>query len=104
MKTLGWFFLFGACLLHAQTVVNPHSALLSDFEKRVAAYAKLHKAVEAKLPALKATPSPEVVADYQHALATGIRAARQSAGQGEIFPPEIAAEFHRLIEMTMQGS
>ena len=33
-----------------------------------------------------------------------LRQARQSAAQGEIFTPEISAEFRRLIGITMQGA
>ena len=34
--------------------VNPDALIMQDFENRVSEYAKLHKAIDAKMPALKA--------------------------------------------------
>jgi hypothetical protein len=89
--------------LYAQQPVNPDTLVVQDFESRVADYVKLHKQVEAKLPALKPTDSPAAIAQHQAELASAIRAARPRARPGEIFTPKISAEFHRLIGMTMRG-
>lgn len=84
--------------------VNRDSAVVADFEQRVAEYEKIHKAAAAKVPALKPTASPEKLVERQKMLAAHIRAARPHARQGNIFTPAIAAEFRRLIDQAMQGS
>src|SRR5882724_620380 len=82
--------------------VNPDAALIQDFEKRVADYVKLHKTVESKLPPLKRTGSHEKIAHHEHELERRIREARHAAKQGDIFTPEIATEFRRLIAFAMK--
>jgi len=82
--------------------VNPGAATIQDFQKRVAAYVKLHKAVEGKMPSLKPTASPDKIGHHENELGHRIREERREAKQGDIFTPEIAAEFKRLIGMTMQ--
>ncbi len=89
-----------ACL--AQTPVNPHAAILQDFDKRVSEYVKMRKTIEGKLPKLKATPSQAEIASHERELSHMLRQARQSAAQGDIFTPEIGAEFRRVIGITMQ--
>lgn len=86
-----------------QDRVNPNALLVQNFEKLVVDYVKLHKAAEAKLPPLKLTASPEIIANHQHNLAGRIREERQNARQGEIFTTKISEEFHRLIGMVMGG-
>ena len=87
----------------AQEGVNPDALIIQDFENRVSEYAKLHQAIMAKMPALKPTDSSEKITQHQHELAEQIRKARQGAKQGDIFTPQIHAEFHRLIAIAMQG-
>lgn len=81
--------------------VNPGSAILQDFERRIADYVHLRKAEEAKLPPLRATASTEKIVEHQRALAREIVEARQSAKQGGIFTPMIEREFRRLIRLAM---
>ena len=83
--------------------VNPDAAVIQDFEKRVAEYEKLHKTVEGTLPRLKPTASPEKIEHHERELVHRIREARKSERQGDIFGPEISAEFRRLIALAMQG-
>ena len=83
--------------------VNSGAAILQDFEKRVAGYVKVHKAAEGKLHSLKPTASPEKIMHHEHELRHGIRDARRSARAGDIFTPEISAEFRRLIGLAMQA-
>lgn len=87
----------------SQENVNPHALLIQDFEKRVTDYMKLHNQIESKLPRLKPTVSPAMIARHAHDLARGIRMARHETAAGNIFTPEISAEFRRLIGMAMQG-
>src|SRR5689334_9568310 len=103
MKSLGLFSLI-TCILAlalpasfalkaqgvpAQEGVNPDALIMQDFESRVSAYAKLHKAIDAKMPALKPTDSSERITHHQHELAEEIRKARRGAKQGDIFTPRI---------------
>jgi hypothetical protein len=84
--------------------VNPDALLIEDFENRVKDYVKLRKQVEGRLPPLKPTVSQEAIAHHEREMAERIRKARRGAVQGAIFGPEIAAEFHRLIGIAMQGT
>lgn len=76
--------------------------ILDDFQKRVKDYAALHRKLDGEMPRLKASPA-EALDKHQHELAARIAAARQSAAQGNIFTPPIAAEFHELIAGALRG-
>ncbi len=74
------------------------------FQERIGAYVKLHKDVEAHVHKLKPTPSAEELAENKRLLADGIRKARDGAKQGDIFTPEIAAEYRNLAQVAMKGA
>jgi hypothetical protein len=76
---------------------------LRDFEKRIGDYVSLQKSVEKGLPQTKQTTEPQVIIDGQKDLAAKIRAARGKAQQGDIFSPEIAKQFRRLLALAMAG-
>jgi hypothetical protein len=82
--------------------VNADSAIIQDFEKRVAAYLQLRKSIEANLPKLKPTPSEEKISHHETDLRRAVREARKNARPGDIFTPEIAAEIRRLIAIAAQ--
>jgi hypothetical protein len=82
---------------------DPDSAIIQDFQKRVSAYVQIHKTAESTLPKLKTTPSEEKISHHEHELARAIRAARKDAKPGDIFTPQIAGEFRRLIGITMKA-
>jgi hypothetical protein len=79
------------------------SAPIQDFQKRIEDYSKLRQMAGSQLPHLRTTDSPEAIAKHEHALGQAIREARAGAKQGDIFTPEIAAEFRRLIGDSMLG-
>jgi hypothetical protein len=88
----------------AQNEVNPDAALTQRFENRVADYVKLHKNVESNLPKLtKPTKSPATIRHHAHELRVAIVAQRPGAVEGNIFAPEIGAEFRRLIDIAYQA-
>lgn len=87
----------------APAAEDPGAAIIQDFEKRVSAYVQLHKTAESSLSKLKTTPSEEKISHHEHDLARAIRAARKDAKPGDIFTPQIAGEFRRLIGITMQA-
>jgi hypothetical protein len=91
-------------VLFAAERVNPHAALISDFEQRVAAYIKLHNQAASDSPQLKTTESAEKIAQHEHELAARIRKLRATAKQGDIFTPAIRTEFRRLIKMADEGT
>lgn len=75
---------------------------LADFEDRVAAYMKIHKAAASDKGALSPTKSPAQIDAKQTALADGIRKQRSNAKQGDIFTTPIAAEFRKIIAADMK--
>jgi hypothetical protein len=109
----GWLFLVlavalvtlsGAQKAAAQTPVNPDAAIMQTFEQRVTEYMKLHKSAEGTLPALKKpTESPVKIRHHEHALRKAIVAQRPRAKEGNIFTPEICAEFRRLVGIAYQS-
>jgi hypothetical protein len=89
------------CAQIGHAPVNADSAIIRDFEKRVAAYLQLRKSIESNLPKLKATPSEEKISHHEIQLRHAVREARKYARPGDIFTPEISAEIRRLIAMAM---
>ncbi len=83
--------------------VNQDAAISADFEKRIADYMKLRQSAQAGLTTPKNTPSPTHIIEYQHQLADRIRSARPQAQQGDIFTPEIANVFRRLVSQSVNG-
>jgi hypothetical protein len=105
MKLIVAAILLTAGSLSAQIghpAVNADSAIIQDFEKRVAGYLQLRKSIESDLPRLKSTPSEEKITHHVTELRRAVREARKSARPGDIFTPEIAAEIRRLIAIAMQ--
>ncbi len=91
------------CFAFAQDNVNPQTAALKDFETRVGDYVTLQKNLSKGLAPTKQTTEPHTIIDRQSELAHKIREARSKAQQGDIFTPEIAQEFRRLIGLAKQG-
>lgn len=88
----------------SQETVNKGAQIQSDFQKRVEDYVKLRKTAHEGLPKMKSTKSPGTILSNERALAHRIRELRRNARQGDLFTPEISAEFRRLIGMAMQGT
>jgi hypothetical protein len=84
--------------------VNADAGRVADFEQRLAAYMKIRNEAAAGLPGSKLTDSPDKIAGREHELAEKIRLLRPAAKQGDIFSPDITAEFHRLIRLAWHGS
>jgi hypothetical protein len=83
--------------------VAQDSPVLKDFAKRAADYVKRHKLARSEVHGLKPTTSAEQIEHHEHRLANRIRESRRGVGQGNVFTPEIAAEFRRLMSIAMQG-
>ena len=71
--------------------------VLADFNTRLNAYVDMRKKADDSVPAQKKTDDPKVIRSAEQGLAESIRTARASAKAGDIFTPEIAAKFRRLL-------
>jgi hypothetical protein len=89
----------GACAgqSNAQTRVNPDAQVLADFKERVDDYVDLRKKADDGAPPLRETADPAEIKAAQAALAKRLMAARAGARHGDIFTPEIALRFRRLL-------
>jgi hypothetical protein len=83
--------------------VNQDALVEQDFQKRVQDYVKLRNEAEAKEPKPKPTASQHKIAHYQHEVAEEIRKERKDAKQGDIFTPQIAEVFRKLIAQSMNS-
>ena len=87
----------------AQTRVNADSAVVADFEKRINDYVVIQKNAVKAVGAQKPTKEPEKIIDHQRAISKAVKEARPKAAMGDIFSPDIAKEFKRLIGIALQG-
>ena len=74
-----------------------------EFTELVQQYMELRKQLNASLPRLGSRESQEHIVAHQQAFAQKIREARPGAKRGDIFAPEIAEEFRRLIRREFRG-
>ena len=91
-------------LLCAQAKVNPDSALIQDFEDRVAGYVKMRKAALDGIPPPARAMKHGELLRQQRDIADRIRSARPDAKQGDICSPEIAGDSRRLIRLALSTS
>jgi hypothetical protein len=76
---------------------GPDVRVLGEFKERVEKYDALRKKADDSAPPLKESKDAAAIKEAQQALAERIGAARVGVKQGEIFTPEIAAVFRRLL-------
>jgi hypothetical protein len=93
------FYALAACGLF---VTVSGTTPLADFDERIAAFMKIHKAAEAEAGRLSATQSSKELDGKEKSLRAAIVAKRAGAAQGDIFTPAIAAEFRRLIAINLK--
>ena len=76
-------------------------AQLKSFSDHVKAYVNMQK----QLPPYKLTPSKDVaqLEQKRKALRDGLQKARPNAKQGNLFTPEVAPVFRKLLRSTMNG-
>jgi hypothetical protein len=89
--------------LSAAQAVNPDAKLLQEFQDRVKEYVELRKQASKDVPKLKETEDPAKIKAAQDGLAHKIRAARPKARRGDIFTPDIAKLFRRLMYPEVKG-
>ena len=83
---------------------NPDSAILGDFNARLDNFVKKQRAIAKQSPELKETKNPADIKRAQDILAAKIVQARPNAKQGDIFTPQIAALFKRLLNPELKGA
>ena len=83
--------------------VNADAQHIADFQQRVAAYVKLRNEAAAGMPGQKPTDSPGKMNNQERELAQKIRSLRPSARKGDIFTPEITAQFRRMLSPELKG-
>lgn len=77
-------------------------SIVCMFEARVDHYVQLHRRLERLVPPQIITSDPYRLFISRWALAAEIRRERQFAKQGEIFSPEIAVMFRKIVERTLR--
>ena len=90
----------------SQQSVNRDAEVMADFTARIGKYVELRKKADDDAPKLKETQDPAKIRMGQQTLAERIRSARAGAKQGDIFSPEISAQFRKLLksEAKAQGT
>ena len=83
--------------------VNPQAKVLQDFQDRVKTYMELRKQAAGDSPKMEETKDAGKIVAAQDGLAARIRQARANAKQGDIFTPEIARQFRRLMYPEVKG-
>lgn len=73
--------------------------IAADFSARIETYLELRRALEKGLPPLTVTDDPADIVRAELALARRVRVARAGARQGEMFTPEIRADFRRVLAL-----
>jgi len=76
---------------------SPSATPLKDFKDGLDKYISIRKSADDHTPPLKKTNDPGEIKAAQDALAQRIRDLRANAKHGDIFTPEIAAYFRRLL-------
>jgi hypothetical protein len=82
---------------------NPDSDILEDFNARLDRYVKVQRALLKDVP-LKETSNPADINARQEVLGGQLKHIRKDAKQGDIFTPEVAALFKRLINPELKGA
>jgi hypothetical protein len=101
---IGILLLSGYAAAARQEVkVSETARIFREFVKRVEEYAKLQRQAKREVPPISPNATPEMISNYQNAIAAAIRAARANALEGDIFFPEVRSEFRRIIALEFGG-
>ena len=119
VKSLPYKLLLAATLAttlsHAQTTKSPATGtaittvapddmkVMAAFSDRVKQYMKLVHDAEATLPKPKARQEIQALAERRKACAEAVRKARANAHEGDLFTPEVATIFRKLMAQTIAG-
>lgn len=84
--------------------VNFDAKTMAQFTKAVEEYAALHRAIEADLPKLSDSATPEEIDRHQREFGTRLAKARAGAKQGDLFSPSMQAVARRLMERLFRNA
>jgi hypothetical protein len=87
-------------VMPADTPPRVDSPAFHEFSSRVQQYLRLQQAA----PRIRTTSKRQEIVERRQALARHIRETRAGAKPGDLFSPEISAEFQQVIRETLQGS
>lgn len=79
-------------------------ATLVEFNRRVEAYATLHRTLEGPVPSITVSADPAQIRCAMDALAAKIVHARPYAGMGDFFTPDVSNVIRRIIRRSFAGS
>jgi tetratricopeptide (TPR) repeat protein len=88
----------------AKAIAAADAPVLADFTARLDNYLEVQRKLAHYSPRLEETDNPAKIAAAQDVLAAKVRTARKDARQGDIFTPEVAALFRRLIYPELKGA
>ena len=83
---------------------SPDAPVLKDFYARLDNYVKVQRELAKKSPDFDETKNPADIKIAQETLAAKIRQVRKNAKQGDIFTPQVAALFKRLMYPELKGA
>jgi hypothetical protein len=83
--------------------VDMDAEVLSEFYDEVQEYVRLRQEASTMVPPIAVGNSAEQIGAHQQAIADVIRVLRGDAKRGDIFEPEVAAAFRRIIEREVHG-
>jgi hypothetical protein len=84
--------------------VNFDAKTMAEFTQAVEEYAALHRAVEAGLPKLSDSATPQEIDRHQREFGTRLAKARAGARQGDLFSPSMQAVARRLMERLFRNA
>src|SRR5688572_15252520 len=79
---------------------NPNATIIAEFQKRVDAYAALHKKLESTLPALSKESTPQQIDGHQRKIAGLIAKERVTAKQGDVCTLEMQSMVRELVKQV----
>ena len=82
---------------------TPSAAIIADFNARLEKFVKTQRALLKQIP-ISEEATPAQIKARQDALAAQLQQIRKNAKQGDIFTPEVAALFKRLINPELKGA
>jgi hypothetical protein len=82
---------------------NPDSAIIADFNARLDRFVKTQRSLLKQAP-LSEDATPAQIKARQEMLAAQLREIRKNAKQGDIFTPQVAALFKRLMSPEVKGA
>jgi hypothetical protein len=82
---------------------NADALVLSEFKERVDGYVDIHNKARKESAPIKETKDPAKITLAEADLAARIRLLRENAKQGDIFTPETADVFRRLLYPELKG-